>query len=126
GELLEVAPEEELRKLLSELGEVLELVERRLTPIGVPRAKGRGDDLLEQARLSVGRRAEGAQVPCRDAVAGELRAGQRDLDVALAIELRAVVVARREQAELLELAGKRRRHAGALAELPHIELVLDR
>ncbi len=49
----------------------------------VARAQGRGEDLLQQVRLAVGRGAEHAQVAPADAVAGEL--GDRGDDLALGL-----------------------------------------
>ena len=74
--------------------------------------------------LAVGRRAERAQVARRDPEARELRAGDRDLDVAGRIELLAALAARLQEAELLELARQLGRDRRALAELAEIELVV--
>src|SRR6266700_3529626 len=60
----------------------------------------------------------------RNAVARQLRACRRDVDVTLAVELGAVVVPGREETEVLELAGERRGHTGTLAELGQVDIVL--
>ena len=70
----------------------------------VPRAQRRRDERLEQPRLAVGRRAERPQVARRDPEARQPPARVRDLDVRLAVEPLAALDARREQAEVLELA----------------------
>ena len=103
-EVPQVAPEEQLRELLGELCERLELLHGRLSPLRVPRAERRRDELLEQACLPVGRRPERAQVPGRDAETGELRAGDGDVHVAGRVALVAAVASRLQQPVLLELA----------------------
>ena len=64
-------------------GEVLERLDRLLAALGIARAQRRGEDLLQQRRLAVGRRAEDAQVAPADAVAREL--GDRADDLALGL-----------------------------------------
>src|SRR5919199_3098557 len=120
----QLAPEEELRQLLRELGELLEVLHARLPPLGVARAKRRRDDRLEQARLAGRRGAEGAQVARRDAELREPRAGDRNVDVALAVEPLALVRARLEEPEVLELARELAADPGAPAELPEVEVLL--
>ena len=55
----------------------LEIVERRLAPLRVARAKARRDELLEQRRLPAGGGAEGAQVARVDPVARDAGAARR-------------------------------------------------
>src|SRR5919197_1798622 len=123
-ELPQLAPEEELRQLLRELGELLEVLHPRLPPLGVAGARGGRDDRLEEARFAGRRRAEGAQVARRDAELREPRAGDGDVDVALAVELLALVRARLEEPVVLELARQLAADPGAPAELPEIEVLL--
>ena len=99
-----VAPEEELRELLRELGERLQVLEPGLAALGVARAERRRDELLEQRRLPVGGGAERAQVAGVDAEAREPPARRGDLRVALAVEALAALEPRLQQPELLELA----------------------
>ena len=73
GELAQLAPEEELRQLLRELAERLEVREPGRAPLGVARAQRRRDELLEQRRLAVGggpERRAGAAARSRSARAG--------------------------------------------------------
>ena len=123
-ESAELAPEEQPRELLRGLGERLEVVEPGLAALGVARAQGRRDELLEQARLPPCRVAEGAEVPCVDPVAGEPPARRCDLGVALAVAALAALDPRREQPELLERSCELAVDAGALAELGEVELLL--
>src|SRR5215471_11665603 len=58
----QVAPEEQLRELLSEPGERMEVVHPGLAPLGVTGAERRRNQLLDERRLAVGRSAEGAEV----------------------------------------------------------------
>ena len=78
------APEEELRELLRERGERLEVLEPGRAALGVGRAERRRDDLLQEARRR-GPRAgpERPQVARLDAVARQARAGLDDVHVAL-------------------------------------------
>ena len=120
----QVAPEEELRELLRQLGEALELLDPGLAALGVPRPERRRDELLEQCGLAVGAVTEGAEVPRRDAVARELGAGRGHIRVGRAVELAAALLARLEQAVLLELLRELRRDPGPLAQLAEAELLL--
>src|ERR671937_2033284 len=61
-ELPQLAPEEELRELLRQLGELLEILHAGLPTFGVARAQRRRDDGVQQARLPGRGGAEGAQV----------------------------------------------------------------
>src|ERR671934_3551 len=103
-ELPQLAPEEELRKLLRELCELLEVLHARLPPLGVAGAQRRRDDGFQQAGLPGRGGAERAQVAGRDAELREPRAGDRDVDVALAVELLALVRVGLQQPVVLELA----------------------
>src|SRR5262249_11935429 len=84
----------------------------------------RRDERVEQPRLAVGSRAEGAQMPRRDPVARERLARDRDVDVDVRVAALAALGARLEQAEVLELAGARRLDAGALAQLVQVEALV--
>src|SRR5581483_5657871 len=117
------APEEEGGELLRQLGERLEVAQPRRAPLGVPRAERRRHELVEQRRLAVGGRAEGAQVAGVGAVARELRADGGDVDVGLGVALVRARAARAEEAERLQVLREARRHAGAAAELVEVELV---
>ena len=79
---------------------------------------------MQEAGLAVGGRTEGAQVPRRDPVARELRAGDRDVDVGRLVELLAALAARMEQPVLLEVARKLGRDRGPLAQLGEVQLVV--
>ena len=120
----EIAPEEQLRELLGQLGQGLQLLDGRLPALRVARAERGRHELLEQPGLSVGGGAEGAQMPCRDAEARELRTGDRDVHVAGRVQLLAPYSPRLEQPVLLELARELGRDRSALAELPEVELVV--
>src|SRR5919197_892103 len=123
-ELPQLEPEEELRQLLRELGEVLEVLHPRLPPLRVAGAQRRRDDGFQQARLASRRGAEGAQVARRDAELREPRAGDRDIDVTLAVEPLALVRVGLQEPVVLELAGKLAADPGAPAEFPEIEVLL--
>src|SRR5437588_4927333 len=123
-ELPQLAPEEELRQLLREPGELLEVLHPRLAPLGVAGAQGGRDDRLEQAGLASRSRAEGAQVAGRDAELREPRAGDRDVDVALAVEPLALVRVRLEESVVLELARELAADPGTPAELREVEVLL--
>ena len=89
---------------LVELRERLELLQARLAALRIVRAKRRGHDLLEQARLALDRRSERLQVPGGDAVAGQPLADDHDLDVGAVVggvRLAGVAV---DELELLQLA----------------------
>ena len=78
------APEEQVRELLRELGELLQVVSACARAARCLRERSAGrDQLLEQRRLAVGGRAEGAQVARVDAEPRELRAGGGDVGVRL-------------------------------------------
>src|SRR6266480_83501 len=60
----------------------------------------------------------------RDAVARELRARRGHVHVTFSVQLVAVVVPRRKESEILELARERSRYPGTLAELCQVDVVL--
>src|SRR5262249_25363837 len=92
-----VAPQQQIRQLLSALREPLEIAERGLRAPRARGAKGGPDHRLEQAALAVGRGAEGSQVPRRDPEACERLARRRDVGVALGVDPLPVCDARLEQ-----------------------------
>src|SRR4051794_37040246 len=113
----QVAPEQQLRELLGQLGERLELLDPGLAALGIPRPERGRNDLLEQRRLAVGAVPERPQVPRRHAVPRELGAGGGHVRIGRAVELAAALLARLEEAEVLELLRELGRDPGALAEL---------
>src|SRR5919199_4336705 len=123
-ELPQLAPEEKLRQLLRELGELLEVLHPRLPPLRVAGAQSGRDDGFQQARFAGRRGPEGAQVAGRDAELRETRAGERDVDVALAVELLPLVRVRLEEPVVLELTRKLAADPGAPAELPEVQVLL--
>src|SRR4051812_24173409 len=124
GELAQVTDEEQLRELLREARERAQILERRLPSLRRACAQGRGDELLDERGLAVGRVAEDTQVPCADAEAHEPRADERHLGVGLGVAALACDRARRDESVLLELAGELRRDPAALAQLAEVELLL--
>src|SRR2546423_8627400 len=123
-ELAEVAPEEQLRELLCDLGEGLELLDAGLAALGVARAQRGRDELVQQPGLAVGRRAERAQMAGGQPVARELGARDGDVDVPGLVVPLASLPARLEQAELLQLARELGRDRRPFAQLAEGELVL--
>ena len=75
--------EQQVLEVRRDGGEVLQRLDGLLAPLGVARAQRRGEDLLQQRGLAVGRRAERAQVAPADAVARQL--GDRADDLALGL-----------------------------------------
>src|SRR4051812_15780538 len=69
-------------------GQVLERLDRLAAALGIAGAQRRGEDLLEQRRLALGRGLEHAQVAAGDAVAGELGHRAHDLAFGLVVVLR--------------------------------------
>src|SRR5919206_3798972 len=96
-ELPQLAPEEKLRQLLRELGELLEVLHPRLPPLRVAGAQSGRDDGFQQARFAGRGRPEGAQVPRRDPELREPRAGDLDVHVALAVDPLPLVRVRLEE-----------------------------
>src|SRR5919199_4636024 len=123
-ELPQLAPEEKLRELLRELGELLEVLHPALPPLRVAGAQSGRDDGFQQARFAGRGGAEGPQVAGRDAELREPRAGDRDVDVALAVELLPLVRVRLEEPVVLELTRKLAADPGAPAELPEVQVLL--
>src|SRR5256714_4321110 len=124
GEFTAVAREEKLRKLVRRLGQRLEVFDPGTAALGVPRAERGRDERLEQPRLTVGGRAEGAQVTRSDSEAGERLARLRDVGVGLRVDALPALDPGLEQAVLLELPRARRGDARALAEAFEIDAVL--
>src|SRR4051794_5760657 len=108
GDLAQVADEQQVLEVRRDGREVLQRLERLLAPVGVARAQRRGEDLLEQRGLAVGRGAEGAQVATADAVAGELGDGADDLALGLVEVLHAATRVALDHAEVLELGDELR------------------
>jgi hypothetical protein len=123
-DLAQVAPEEELRELLGDFGEGLQLLNGRVAPLLAARAQRGRDELLQETGLAVRRCAEGAQVTRGDPEARELRAGDRDVDVPGGVELLASLSARLQKAVLLELPRQLARDGRLLAQLAEVELVV--
>src|SRR3954465_9260043 len=102
-DLAQVADEEQVLEVRGEGGGVLERLDGLLAALGVARAQGRGEDLLQQRGLAVGAGAEGAQVAPADAVAGQLGDGAHDLALGLVVVLRPGADLALDDAVLLEL-----------------------
>src|SRR3954469_2551525 len=100
----QIADEEQVLEVRRHRGEVLERLDRLLAALGVARAQRRGEDLLQQRRLAVGRRAERAQVAPADAVARKLGHGAHDLALGLVVDPAAVAQLALDDAVILELA----------------------
>src|SRR5207244_11049333 len=83
-----------------------------------------GDRSTDDARLAVGGGPESPQVARRDAEVRELRAGNRDVDVALAVALLAVLRARLDEPVVLQLACELAADPGTSADLREVEVVL--
>src|SRR3954471_16555195 len=98
-------------------GEVLERLDRLLAALGVARAQGRGEDLLQERGLAVGRGPERAQVAPADAVAGELGHRADDLALRLVVVLLAGPVLALDDAVVLELGDEPRVGAGLLDDV---------
>src|SRR5256714_639836 len=82
----DVAAQEKVGELLSALREALEVAEGRLPPLHVARPERRCDHRIEEAALTIGRRAEGTQVARIDSEAGERLARCGDVRLALGVE----------------------------------------
>src|SRR3954447_5714645 len=107
GDLAQVPDQQQMLEMRGDRGEVLERLDRLLAPLGIARAQGRREDLLEQRRLAVGRRAEDAQVAPADAVARELGDRADDLALGLVEVLRPRADLALDDAVLLELLDER-------------------
>src|SRR4051794_7672991 len=79
GNLPQVADQQEVLEVAGDGGEVLQRLDRLLAALRVARPQRRGQDLLQQRGLAVGRGAEDAEVAPADAVARELRDRAHDL-----------------------------------------------
>src|SRR3954470_21460151 len=107
-DLAQVPDEQQVLEVRRHRGEVLERLDRLLAALGVARAQRRGEDLLQQRRLAVGRGPERAQVAPADAVAGELGHRAHDLSLGLVVVLRAGAVLALDDAVVLELGDEPR------------------
>src|SRR6266540_2088457 len=119
-----IAPEEQLRKLLRELRQTLQVLHPRRATFGIARAQRRSDELVEQRRLPVCGGAERAEMAGIDAESLQLHAGGRNVRVGVSVQLLSALGARDQQSEVLELLRELRRRAGALAQLVEVDLVL--
>src|SRR4051794_37287168 len=99
----QVADQQQVLEMGGDGREVLQRLDGLLAALGVARAQGRGDDLLQQRGLAVGAGAEGAQVAPADAVAGQLGDGAHDLALGLVVVLRPGADLALDDAVLLEL-----------------------
>src|SRR6266545_7469632 len=120
------APEEELRELLRERRERLEIFEPTLPSLRVPRAQGGSDDLLEQPGLAVRACSKAPEIARLDAVTGEAEASGDDVDVSFGIETCPVLDTRLEEPEILELPGELAARARTRAERLEVDLLLVR
>src|SRR6266508_685239 len=118
------APEEELRELLRERRERLEIFESTLPSLRVPRAQGGCDDLLEEPGLAVRACSKAPEVAGLDAVTREAEASGDDVDVPFGIETCPVLDTRLEQPEILELPGELATRARTRAERLEVDLLL--
>ena len=62
GDPPQIAHEQQVLEVRGDRGEVLQRLDGLLAPLGVARAQRRGEDLLQQRGLALGRGAEDAQV----------------------------------------------------------------
>ena len=106
--------QQQVLQVRGDRGQVLERLDRLLAAVRVPRAQRRGQDLLEQRRLAVGRGAEHAQVAPADAEARQLGHGADDLALGVVVERLAVAALALDHAVLLELLDERAVGAGLL------------
>src|SRR6202042_2761363 len=113
-DLAQVADEEQMLEVGGDRGEILQRIDRLLAPLGITRAQRRGQDVLEQLRLAVGRAAEHPQVAATHAVARELGYGPDDLALGLVVVLDPGAVLALDDAELDELTHELGRGAGVL------------
>src|SRR4051794_29019247 len=107
-DLAQVPHEEQVLEVRGDRGEVLERLDGLPAALRVPRAKRRGEDLLEQRRLAVGRGAEDAEVATAHPEARELGDGPHDLAVGVVVVGLAVALLALDHAEVLELADELR------------------
>src|SRR4051812_805908 len=116
-DLAQVADEEQVLEVRGHGGQVLERLDGLLAALGVARAQGRGEDLLQQRGLAGGAGAEGAQVATADAVAGQLGHGADDLALGLVVVLRPGADLALDDAVLLELGNQPRLRARLLDDV---------
>src|SRR3954469_26003441 len=117
SDLPQVADQQQVLEMGGHGGEVLERLDRLLAPRGIAGAQRRLEDLLQQRRLPVGRRAEDAQVAPRDPVAGKLRHRADDLALGLVVPLGAVALLALDDAVVLELGHELGVGAGLLEDV---------
>src|SRR5215207_1766453 len=120
------APEEELRELLRERRERLEIFQPTLPSLRVPGAQGGSDDLLEQPGLAVRACPKAPEIARLDAVTGEAEARGDDVDVPFGIETRPVFDTRLEKPKILELPDELAARARTRAERLEVDLLLVR
>src|SRR3954452_2574767 len=116
-DLAQVADQQQVLEVRRDRREVLERLDRLLAALRVPRAQRRGEDLLQERRLPVGRGPERAQVAPADAVAGEFGHGADDLALGLVVVLRPGAVLALDDAVVLELGDEPRVGAGLLDDV---------
>src|SRR3954451_3238912 len=116
-DLAQVPDEQQVLQVRRHRGEVLERLDRLLAALGVARAQRRGEDLLQQRRLAVGRRAERAQVAPADAVACQLGHRADDLALGLVVVLGPGADLALDAPVLLELGDQPRLGAGVLDDV---------
>src|SRR3954466_14184374 len=117
SDLPQVADQQQVLEVGGDRGEVLERLDRLLAPGGIARAQGRLEDLLQEGRLPVGRRAEDAQVAAGDPVARQLGHGADDLPLGLVVPLGAVALLALDDAVVLELGHELGVGAGLLEDV---------
>src|SRR3990170_2024320 len=113
-----------MRELLRHSRKHLEVVERVLPTLRIPRAQAGSDELLHERCLPSGCREERSQVTPVDAEARKPGARSRDIGLALAVQAPTGLVARHDEPVLLELPCEVERHRGAIAQLGLVDLVL--
>src|SRR5215208_625632 len=104
GEPPQVPHEQQVLEVRGDGGEVLERLDRLAAALGVAGAQRRGEDLLEQRGLAVGRGPEDAQVASSDPEARELARGAHDFALGLVVGQLPPLLATLDDPEVLELA----------------------
>src|SRR3954453_8248675 len=117
NDLPQIPDQQQVLEVCRHRREVLERLDRLLAALRVARAQRRGEDLLQQRRLPVGRGPEGAQVAAAHTVAGELGDGADDLALGLVVVLRPRAVLALDDAVVLELGDQARVRAGLLDDV---------
>src|SRR3970282_396956 len=110
----QIAQEQELRELLRDSSEGLEVLEGGLAAFRVVRPQSRDHKLRDEAGLAAGGGEDRAEVAGVDAEAGESRRRGRDVRLALPVQPVAVLDARDDDAVLLESAQEVERDGRAL------------